>query len=194
MRRVVLYSLLSLDGVAEEPGDWLFDADDGLVVNLGRVIADQDAVLLGRGTFDYWVDHWPSSDFEPFASFINTVPKYVFTSSAPSASWAASTMVDGPAEQFVAELKRGDGADIGIHGSISLAQSLLRAELVDELRLVVAPTVAGKGRRLFETGSGILQRFDLADVERTASGLVLLDYTKRRGLESATAETSGSRG
>lgn len=116
------------------------------MANLGRVIADQDAVLLGRGTFDYWIDYWPSSDFEPFASFINTVPKYVFTSSEPSASWAASTIVDAPAEQFVAELKRDDGADIGIHGSISLAQSLLRAELVDGLRLVVAPTVAGKGR------------------------------------------------
>jgi hypothetical protein len=54
-RKVVLYMLLSMDGVAEEPGDWLFDADEGLVDNLGRVIRTQDAVLLGRGTYDYWV-------------------------------------------------------------------------------------------------------------------------------------------
>ena len=80
----------------------------------------------------------------------------------------------------MAELKEGDGGDIGIHGSISLARSLLRAQLVDELRLVVAPTVAGKGRRLFEADAGVLQRFDLAEVDKTATGLVLLGYTKRR--------------
>jgi dihydrofolate reductase len=80
----------------------------------------------------------------------------------------------------VADLKQGEGGAIGVHGSISLAQSLLRAELVDELRLVIAPTVAGKGRRLFEADAGALQRFDLVDVDRTATGLVLLGYTKRR--------------
>lgn len=62
MRKVVLYTLLSLDGVAEEPGDWMFDVDQEVVDNLARVIQDQDAVLLGRGTYDYWVDYWPTSD------------------------------------------------------------------------------------------------------------------------------------
>ncbi len=61
MRKVVLYQLLSLDGVAEEPGDWLFDVDAAFVDNLGRVIQEQDAVLLGRGTYDYWVDYWPTA-------------------------------------------------------------------------------------------------------------------------------------
>jgi dihydrofolate reductase len=177
MRKVVLYTLLSMDGVAEEPGNWLFDADDGLVDNLGRVIGTQDAVLLGRGTYDYWVGFWPSSEHEPFASFINGTPKHVFTSSALEGDWPASTMVTAPAQEYVADLKRQSGADIGIHGSISLARSLLGAELVDELRLVVAPTVAGRGRRLFEDG-GPLQRFDLIDVDRTATGLLLLGYQK----------------
>src|SRR5829696_2135728 len=149
MRKVVLYSLLSIDGVAEEPGNWLFDADDGLIENLGRVIGKQDAVLLGRGTFDYWVGYWPSSNHEPFASFINTTSKFIFTSTTPTSDWPASTIVSAPAAEYVADLKRVDGADIGIHGSISLARSLLQAKLVDELRLVVAPTVASHGRRLF---------------------------------------------
>lgn len=178
MRKVVLYSLVSIDGVAEEPGNWLFDADDGLVENLGRVIGTQDAVLLGRGTFDYWVGYWPASEFEPFATFINTTPKYVFTSTPPPDEWPASTIVSVPAVDYVADMKALDGADIGVHGSITLARSLLRAQLVDELRLVVAPTVAGGGRRLFEDG-GALQRFDLVDVEQTPRGLVLLGYQKQ---------------
>lgn len=179
MRKVVLYSLVSLDGVAEEPGDWIFDADEGLVEYLGGVIATQDAVVLGRGTFDYWVDHWPSSTFEPFASFINTTQKYVFTSTTPPVNWSSSTFVSAPAVHYLAELKRHGGGDIGIHGSIALGRTLMRAEAVDELRLVIAPTLAGRGRRLFGTDDNPLQRFDLIDVDRTSTGLILANYTKR---------------
>ena len=178
MSKVVLYQLLALDGVAEEPGDWMFDAGDGFTDNLGQVIAKQDAVLFGRGTYDYWVDFWPTAQMEPFASFINGTPKYVFTSSPPSKEWAGSQFVGTPAVEYVAELKEQDGGDIGIHGSISLAQSLLRAELIDELRLAVAPTVAGHGRRLFD-GQSELQRFELIEVDRTSGGVVLLGYAKR---------------
>ena len=71
MRSVVLYQLLSLDGVAEEPSDWVFDSDEAIFDNLGRVIASQDDVLLGRGMYEYWVDYWPTSDVEPFAGFVN---------------------------------------------------------------------------------------------------------------------------
>jgi dihydrofolate reductase len=178
MRNVVLYELLALDGVAEEPGNWLFDGGDELVANLDRVIEKQDAVLLGRGTYDYWVEFWPTAAIEPFASFINNTPKYVFTSSKPAADWAASTFIDTSAVDHVTKLKQQDGGDIGIHGSISLAQSLLRAGLVDELRLVIAPTIAGGGRRLFHSDAG-LQRFELIELDQTTSGLVLLGYTKR---------------
>ncbi len=72
MRNVVLYQLLSLDGVAEEPGDWMFDTDRAIFDNLGAIIEKQDAILLGRTTYDYWVGYWPTSDIEPFATFINT--------------------------------------------------------------------------------------------------------------------------
>lgn len=178
MRNVVLYQLLALDGVAEEPGNWLFDGGDEFVANLGRVIERQDAVLLGRGTYDYWVDFWPTAEMEPFASFINSTPKHVFTSSRPSTDWAASTFVATPAVDYVTELKHQAGGDIGVHGSISLAQSLLAAGLVDELRLAVAPTVAGRGRRLFASDAG-LQRFELVAADQTSSGVVLVGYTKR---------------
>ena len=80
MRKVVLYMLLSLDGVAEEPGDWMTDFDQPIFDNLARVIGSQDTILLGRGTYDYWVDFWPGDGPEPFHSFINGTEKHVFTS------------------------------------------------------------------------------------------------------------------
>ncbi|GAA3453877.1 dihydrofolate reductase family protein [Dactylosporangium matsuzakiense] len=175
MRNVVLYQLMSLDGVAEEPGNWMFDADAGVFDNLARVIERQDAVLLGRGTYDYWSGYWPTADVEPFASFINGTTKHVFTATRPATAWSNSVFVDTPAAAYVAALKAGDGGDIGIHGSIALAQSLLNAGLVDELRLVVAPALAGTGRKLF-AGQDALRRLDLVEVHGTTGGNVLLTY------------------
>ena len=88
MRKVVAYELMSLDGVAEEPSDFFAEFDDVMRENLGRVIATQDVVLLGRRTYDEWADFWPSSTNEPFASFINGVEKCVVTSTQPEMSWA----------------------------------------------------------------------------------------------------------
>ncbi len=180
MRKVVLYELLSLDGVAEEPGDWMFDVDPDIFDNLGRIISTQDTVLLGRGTYDYWVDYWPGSDVEPFASFINTTTKHVFTSSRPDTVWDNTVLVGTPVADHVAELKDQPGGDIGIHGSISLAQSLLEAGLVDELCLVVTPTLAHSGRRLFDHKAD-LQRLELQDARSTPSGHLLLRYIPQSG-------------
>jgi dihydrofolate reductase len=175
MRKVVLYELLSLDGVAEEPGDWMFDSGAAIFENLGRVISKQSDILLGRKTYDYWVGYWPTSDVEPFASFINGTQKHVFSSKVPSSEWAKSTVVSNSAVPYVTGLKRQPGGDIGIHGSIDLARSLLRARLVDELRIVVSPAIAGRGRRLFE-GDDALQKVTLLDVDRTPAGTLLLGY------------------
>src|SRR4051812_42587125 len=174
MRRVVVYELMSVDGVAEEPSNWVFDVDEEVFANLRGVIGRQDDVLLGRGTYDYWAGYWPTSDVEPFATFINRTPKHVFTSTPLTQPWANSTAVQGPGAEHVAALKDADGGDIGVHGSITLARSLLRAGLVDQLRLVVAPTIAGRGRRLFEDEE--LRRLDLLDVARTPTGTLLLGY------------------
>ena len=174
-RKVVLYELLSLDGVAEEPGDWMTDSGPKLFANLERTIQTQDDVLLGRGTFDYWVGYWPTSEVEPFASFINATPKHVFTSTEPEERWENTTVVTASAVDYVERLKEGPGRDIGIHGSILLTQSLLRARLVDELRLVIAPRLAGRGRRLF-ADSDIREDLDLVDVERSDTGTLFLGY------------------
>ena len=93
MRDVVLYTLLSLDGVAEEPGDWMFEADEEVFSNLADVIRSQDDILIGRGTYDYWADYWPTSDVQPFADFVNGTTKHVFTSRALSSTWAQTTIV-----------------------------------------------------------------------------------------------------
>ncbi|WP_154793953.1 dihydrofolate reductase family protein [Occultella kanbiaonis] len=175
MRDVVVYELLSLDGVAEEPGDWMHDSDRPIFDNLGGIIERQDDILLGRGTYDYWAGYWPTSDVEPFASFINRTPKHVFTSSPLDQEWANTHVVDRPATEYVAELKRREGGDIGVHGSITLAQSLLAAGLVDELRLVVSAAIAGSGRRLFD-GVGRHSRLELVAAEHTPKGSLLLTY------------------
>jgi dihydrofolate reductase len=175
MRKVVLYELLSLDGVAEEPGDWFFDADEAVFANLGRVIEGQDAILLGRRTYEYWVDYWPTSDVQPFAGFINTTEKHVFTSTPLTRDWAHTTVVNAPAVEYVKTLRQQSGGDIGVHGSITLAGSLLRARLVDELRLVVAPAMAGHGRRLF-LDEDTLHRLELVGADTSPSGSLLLHY------------------
>ena len=175
MRKVVLYQLMSLDGVAEEPGNWMFGADDTMYANLATVIGAQTDVLLGRGTYDYWSGYWPTAEDEPFASFINGTTKHVFTSTTPDVEWPNSTHVDTPAEEYVAELKQGEGGDIGIHGSLRLAQSLIAAGLVDELRLVVSPALADGGNQGLSEVAG-LQRLELLESATTSDGQLLLGY------------------
>ncbi|MEV0164905.1 dihydrofolate reductase [Nonomuraea fuscirosea] len=176
MRKVVLYHLMSLDGIAYEEGDWLADDGPQLIAYLNRVIATQDDVLLGRGTYDYWAGHWPTSDFQPFAGFINGTRKHVLTSGTPALSWAGSTFVATPAPEYVTALKQEAGGDIGIHGSIDLTRSLMRAGLVDELRLVVAPAVVGRGRRVFDGEE--VRSWQLTEVERGKNGTLFLDYSR----------------
>lgn len=178
-RNVVLYELMSLDGFADDPGegDWFGDADERLLDFLGAVIASQDTVLLGRHTYEKWAPHWPASDMQPFADFINTTPKLVFSSTPLALDWSATTRVADPAVDYVARLKTHDGGDIGIHGSLTLARTLLAAQLVDELRLVVAPSLAGGGRPLLDGDAG-LQRFDLRSAGRSG-GCLLLHYRRK---------------
>jgi dihydrofolate reductase len=177
MRNVVLLQWLSLDGVAEEPSDWFFDDGPELFDLVARVIAPQTDVLLGRGTYDYWVDYWPTSDVEPFASFINATRKHVASSSDLTGRWENAVRMTSPVADYVRDLKQQSGGDIGIHGSTELARSLIAARLVDELRLVVPPTIAGHGKRLFSADSDMdLQQFDLSEVEKTPKGTLFLHY------------------
>ena len=178
MRKVVAYELLSLDGVAEQPDEFITDWDAAMDENLARVIATQDTVLLGRRTYDDWAEFWPTSDIEPFSSFINAVEKFVATSTTPDRNWANTTVIDGDVFAFLTELKQKPGNDIGVHGSIELTQSLLEAGLMDELRFVIAPAIHLNGRRLFEKGRA--SRLTMTRQVASPAGYLLVDYQVER--------------
>ena len=176
MRKVVVYTLLSVDGVGESPEEYFFDFDDEMLANLTAVITAQDTVLLGRTQYDEWLRYWPTAAEQPFADFINSVTKYVATSRPLGDDpWTNAQAIDGAVEDFVRELKSGDGSDIGVHGSLTLGRSLLAGGLVDELHLVVAPCVAGTGRKFFD-GPVELQRLTLAASSSSPTGSVMQHY------------------
>ena len=174
MRKIVVYELLSLDGVAEDPDRFFADWDDAMDANLAALIATQDAVILGRHSYAEWAQFWPSSQIEPFATFINGVTKYVATSTPLDRDWANATVLEGELVEFVRDLKQQRGGDVGVHASISVAQALLAADVVDELRLVIAPRVAGRGRRLLDGLPSI--QLESIRSEISPTGSLLLDY------------------
>lgn len=179
MRKVVTYTLVSVDGVAESPEVFLVEFDNVMEANLGEVIGTQDTVLLGRKMYDEWSNYWPTSDDQPFADFINNVQKYVATATPLTREWTNAEPIQGHVGDFVRELKSGDGGDVGVHGSISLTQSLLAAGLVDQVRLLVAPCVVGTGRRLFE--GGVAHSLELVQSTASPSGSLLLCYNVLTG-------------
>jgi dihydrofolate reductase len=177
VRKIVVYELLSLDGVAEDPDRFFADWDDAMEANLAAVIATQDAVILGRRSYTEWAQFWPSSQIQPFAAFINGVAKHVATSTPLDEGWANATAIDGGLVEFVRGLKQRRGGDIGVHASISVAQALLAAGIVDELRLVIAPTIAGSGRRLFDGVPS--NKLESIRSRVSPTGSLLVDYRVR---------------
>jgi dihydrofolate reductase len=178
VRRVVAYELLSLDGIAEDPDGFLTEWDEVMDANLGAVIGTQDAVILGRRSYTAWSQFWPTSQIEPFATFINGVTKYIATSTPLDRDWANARAVDGGLVEFVQDLKQQRGGEIGVHASISVAQALLAAGVVDELKLVIAPRIAGRGRRLLDGVPSI--PLELIRCEISPTGHLLVDYRVRR--------------
>ena len=173
-RNVVAYELVSLDGVAEEPDRFITEWDDVAEANLADVIASQDTVILGRRSYDEWARFWPTSDIEPFASFINGVTKYVATSSPLDLGWSDAHRIDGDLADFVRGLKARPGGDIGIHASISVTRALLGAGLVDELSLVIAPRITGSGQRLLDSLPDT--KLETVRSNVSTSGLLLTHY------------------
>ena len=184
MRKVVLYTLMSLDGDVDDPAGYfspeprpgqppLFDAE--MEEYETRSVNTQDAVLLGRHMYDEWSGFWPKVHDQPFAEFINNVKKYVVTSTPLTAHWHNAEAVSGPIDDIVRDLKGRDGGDIGVHGSIELAQSLLEHGLVDELQLIVGPSFGFTGRRLFARVNDV-RRPELVNAAATSRGSLLLTY------------------
>jgi dihydrofolate reductase len=183
VRKVVLYTLMSLDGAVDDPGRYFPETEvpgapvfDPVMAGLeSHMIATQDAVLLGRRMYDEWSRYWPTSGEQPFADFINSVKKYVVTSSPLANDWTNAERVHGTVVEVVRDLTSTTGGDIGVHGSIQLAQSLLAEGLVDELHLAVGRVLDPVGRRLFENLAE-LRVMELVRATPTPSGSLWLTY------------------
>jgi dihydrofolate reductase len=203
--RIVITEFVTLDGVSQGPGSPTEDTSDGftrggwLVPHLDQQFVRRasewldlaDGLLLGRRTYDAFARDWPriTDPDDPFTERMNSLPKYVVTNNPVDTVWDPTTVLHGDPVRSVAALKPRPGRELQIHGSARLACSLLAAGLVDTLRLVVAPTIAGAGRRLLTHPSdGVGLRLLKHDV--TSTGLLLLEYETTG--TSAVAEYEGA--
>ena len=185
MRKIVSHTFVTLDGVGAPDAviDTIVELRDSREVldDFFGKMAEEDAMLLGRVTYEEWADHWSASDDEPFASHINGVPKYVFSSSLDTAPWGehepATVVNPDDLTETVSELKQQPGGNIGVHGSLTLVEALLHADLLDEMRLEVYPVIAGTGKRLFSDGRAP-KRLRLADSQITSNGVAILTYER----------------
>jgi dihydrofolate reductase len=184
MGRIVVTEFMSLDGVVEDPGGaesyehggWSFEfsrGDEGDKFKLDETL-ETEALLLGRVTYEGFADAWPKREGE-FADKFNNMPKYVVSTTLKDPEWTNSTVIDGDVPQEVARLREEIDGDIVVHGSATLARTLIDSDLVDELRLMVFPVVLGAGKRLFgETADKKPLR--LADSKVVGDGVAILIY------------------
>lgn len=181
MRKVISGLFISLDGVTESPDKWQFDVfDDEMMAIMGAHIAAEDTILLGRVTYEAWTPFWPTSTDEPYASHINNTPKVVVSTTLDTVNWGKFDNISLVKNNLAAEitrLKQQPGQNIGVSGSPTLVRSLLEADLIDELILMIHPVIVGQGKRLFETG-GDLRRLKLASSKTTGTGVVVLTYQR----------------
>ena len=178
MRKIVSGLFISLDGVIEAPNDWTgpwFNPELGQAV--GSFIAAQDAMLLGRVSYDEFAAFWPQQTGD-MADSMNGTAKYVVSGTLKSAEWQNSTLIPAAsAIAEIAELKQRPGKNIGMTGSATLVSSLLREGLLDELHLFVFPVVLGSGKRLFAAPGDKLP-LKLINSATFDTGVVHLTYTK----------------
>jgi dihydrofolate reductase len=178
MRRVIASEFVSLDGVMESPGDWAFPYfNDEMGQANESQMAASDALLLGRVTYQEFADYWPyqTSDDWPIVDYTNNTSKFVVSTTVDTVEWQNSTLIRGNVVEELTRLKRQPGKNITISGSGTLFQSLLRDDLIDELRLMVPPIVVGSGKRLFEDGSD-QKTLKLVDSKAFGTGVVYLTY------------------
>lgn len=182
MRKLAASLFVSLDGVTEAPNTWQFDAfDDDMGAAMGAAIGETDTALLGRVTYQDWAPYWPSSSDEPFASFINHVPKVVVSHTLTDVAWGtfdSVSLLRGDLRVGITALKAQTGKTISVMGSPTLVRSLLQAHLLDELTVMLHPVVAGRGKRLFVEGLDVT-RLELTRSQITGSGVALLTYRPR---------------
>ena len=178
MRKIVSGLSISLDGVIEDADQWMgpwFNPQLGQAI--GSMIAAQDAMLLGRVTYEGFAAYWPHQTGD-MADTMNGTSKYVVSGTLTSADWQNSTLIPAAAAfAKIAELKQQQGQNIGITGSGTLVSSLQREGLLDELHLFIFPVVLGSGTRLFAAPGGKLP-LKLIDSATFETGVVYLTYAK----------------
>lgn len=184
MRQLIFQEFLSLDGYAAdkdnstkffEAPEFSAESDDDLLNEMNRF----DTILLGANTYKMFAAFWPTAPVEEqiVADKLNSIPKIVFSSTlknAPWGKWPAATVVSGNAVAAVRDLKAKDGGDMVLWGSISLAQDLMRENLIDEYQLRIVPVLLGVGTLLF-TASNQLD-LELTRSKSYPSGLLLAHY------------------
>lgn len=177
MRRIVAGLFMAANGVVEKPETWQFPYfDEELGATLGASMAAADTLLLGRKTYEEFVNYWPHQTSDvPMADYMNNTPKVVVSTTLRSLDWQNSTLINRDVFAELRKLKESPGKNINITGSPTLVASLIRENLLDDLSLLVHPVIVGSGRHLFE---GKDDRIGLRLVEsRTlSSGVQALTY------------------
>ena len=177
MRKLVAVEMESLDGVMESPEEWAFPyANDEMEEANAAGMASSDALLMGRVTYEQMAAFWPNQPGgTPMVDHINSVSKFVVSTTLERAEWNNSTLIEGNVAEEISALKRQPGKNVTILGSAVLFRSLLREGLLDELGLMVHPVVLGSGKRLFEDG-GDPKGLELVDSKTFSTGVVSLTY------------------
>ena len=190
MRALRVIQFLSLDGVMQSPGDPAEDTeggfrhggwqrqyfDDVLGERTVKSMADTDAYVFGRKTYEKMASYWPTApDDDPYARHLNSTPKYVASRTLDTVDWENSELIEGDVVEAVRTLKEQPGGNIAVLGSGELVQALIAHDLVDEYYLVVFPIVLGGGKRLFRD-TGEVRRLELVDSEPTSTGGLILTY------------------
>ena len=182
MRKLVASFFMSLDGVVQGPGPeddfelagWTMPYwDDDIAAFADAAMQAADTLLLGRVTYQGFAAAFASST-GPDAQMMNAYRKYVVSTTLDRADWTNSSLITGNVMEEVARLKQQPGHDIGMSGSGTLVQSLLRHKLIDELNLLIYPVVLGRGKRLFEEGISV--NLKLTQSKTSRSGVLLTTY------------------
>jgi dihydrofolate reductase len=189
MRKLIVSTFLTLDGVMQAPGGPGEDDSDGFAyggwsVNywddqmgqaMGEAMSGPFDLVLGRTTYDIFAAHWPHRADDPGAKPLNDATKYVVSRGRPTLEWSNSVLIEGDAAEGIAALKKEDGPELQVHGSGNLIQTLMRHSLVDQYRLWVFPLVIGSGKRLFADGT-IPSGLKLIDSTVSTTGVVMGTY------------------
>ncbi len=189
MRKLIVNTFVTLDGVMQAPGGpgeddsgaftlggWSVNYWDDMMGQLmGDAMSAPFDLLLGRKTYDIFSAYWPHATEEPGAKPLNDATKFVASRGHPTLEWGPSVLIEGDAAEGIAALKKEDGPELQVHGSGNLIQTLLRHNLIDLYRLWVFPLVIGSGKRLFSDGT-IPAGLKLVDSNVSTTGVVIGTY------------------